>query len=90
MVLDQCSQHACLACRMQAEKRMLEANENKEYLPIDGLPAFKKATVQLLLGSSHPAIKDVSLPASPALMGLPGIAGVTLQRLLGTSWFAVK
>ena len=30
---------------------MLEANENKEYLPIDGLPAFKKATVQLLLGS---------------------------------------
>ena len=69
---------------MQAEKRMLEANENKEYLPIDGLPAFKKATVQLLLGSSHPAIKDVSLPASPALLGLPASDGMTLQRLLGS------
>lgn len=48
---------------------MLEANENKEYLPIDGLPAFKKATVQLLLGSSHPAIKEVSLPASTCFSG---------------------
>ena len=69
VVLDHCSEHACLSCWMQAEKRMLEANENKEYLPIDGLPAFKKATVQLLLGSSHPAIKDVSLPAKPCIDG---------------------
>ena len=45
---------------MQAEKRMIEAEENKEYLPIDGLADFKKATLQLLLGSSHPAIKEVS------------------------------
>lgn len=38
---------------------MIEAEENKEYLPIDGLADFKKATLQLLLGSSHPAIKEV-------------------------------
>ena len=29
---------------------MLEKGENKEYLPIEGLPAFRKATLSLLLG----------------------------------------
>eukprot|EP00891_Asterochloris_glomerata_P004852 jgi/Astpho2/4852/fgenesh1_pm.00069_%23_3_t len=53
----------------KAEKRMLEANENKEYLPIDGLPAFKKATVQLLLGSSHPAIKEDRIAVVQSLSG---------------------
>ena len=38
---------------------MIEAEENKEYLPIDGLADFKKATLQLLLGSGHAAIKEV-------------------------------
>ena len=38
---------------------MIEAEENKEYLPIDGLASFKKATLQLLLGSNHAAIKEV-------------------------------
>lgn len=40
---------------------MIEAEENKEYLPIDGLPSFKKATIQLLLGADHPAVKEVCL-----------------------------
>ena len=48
-------------CDLQAEKKMIEAEENKEYLPIDGLASFKKATLQLLLGSDHAAIKEVSL-----------------------------
>jgi aspartate/tyrosine/aromatic aminotransferase len=37
---------------------MLAAGYNKEYLPIEGLDGFRKATVQLLLGADHPAIKD--------------------------------
>ena len=37
---------------------MLAAGYNKEYLPIEGLEGFRKATVQLLLGADHPAIKD--------------------------------
>ncbi len=41
---------------------MIEAEENKEYLPIDGLADFKKATLQLLLGSGHAAIKEVRPP----------------------------
>ena len=47
--------------RVQAEKALIEKEENKEYLPIQGLAAFCKATAQLLLGSSHPAIKEVPL-----------------------------
>lgn len=39
---------------------MIESEENKEYLPIQGLEAFNKATAQLLLGEGHPAIKEVS------------------------------
>jgi aspartate aminotransferase len=40
---------------------MLAAGYNKEYLPIEGLDAFRKATVDLLLGQGHPAIKAVRL-----------------------------
>lgn len=36
---------------------MIEAEENKEYLPIQGLDAFNKATADLLLGQDHPATK---------------------------------
>lgn len=39
---------------------MIEAEENKEYLPIEGLADFRKATLQLLLGSGHPAVEEVS------------------------------
>jgi len=38
---------------------MLAAGYNKEYLPIEGLDTFRKATVDLLLGSGNPAIKEV-------------------------------
>lgn len=37
---------------------MIEKGENKEYLPIQGLDSFRKATVDLLLGDS-PAVKEV-------------------------------
>lgn len=40
---------------------MIDKGENKEYLPIDGLATFKKATIDLLLGADHPAIKEVLL-----------------------------
>ena len=40
---------------VQAERRIFEAQENKEYLPIEGLESFRRATVDLLLGHGHPA-----------------------------------
>lgn len=36
------------------------APTSQEYLAIEGLEAFRKATVDLLLGADHPAIKEVS------------------------------
>ena len=37
---------------------MLEKGENKEYLPIEGLAAFREATLNLLLGDKNPAVKE--------------------------------
>lgn len=39
---------------------MLKKKENKEYLAIEGLPAFRKATIELLLGADSPVIKEVT------------------------------
>lgn len=48
---------------LQAERKIVDANENKEYLPIDGLASFNKATINLLLGFDHPAVKEVTFAA---------------------------
>ncbi|KAL3132881.1 L-asparaginase 1 [Trebouxia sp. C0009 RCD-2024] len=53
----------------KAEKRMIEAEENKEYLPIEGLADFRKATLQLLLGSGHPAVKENRIACVQSLSG---------------------
>lgn len=45
---------------MQAEKQMLEQNLNKEYLPMQGLDTFRKATVDLLLGAGNEAVTEAS------------------------------
>ena len=42
----------------QAEEKLL-GKGNKEYLPIQGLAAFNKATADLLLGPDNAAIKEV-------------------------------
>ena len=39
---------------------MIDSEENKEYLPIQGLEAFCKATADLLLGQGHAATKVCS------------------------------
>eukprot|EP00879_Flechtneria_rotunda_P019346 GHRR01020318.1.p1 GENE.GHRR01020318.1~~GHRR01020318.1.p1 ORF type:complete len:379 (+),score=111.63 GHRR01020318.1:109-1245(+) len=57
----------------QAEQKMLAAGYNKEYLPIEGLDAFRQATVQLLLGKDHPAIKESRVAVLQALSGTGGL-----------------
>jgi len=42
---------------------------NKEYLPIEGLPAFRAATVKLLLGEGHPAVAEGRVATLQALSG---------------------
>eukprot|EP00873_Tetraselmis_striata_P039256 jgi/Tetstr1/459520/TSEL_004887.t1 len=53
----------------KAEEKMLAKAENKEYLPIDGLPAFKKATADLLLGADCPAIAEGRVATLQSLSG---------------------
>eukprot|EP00892_Ulva_mutabilis_P012093 jgi/Ulvmu1/9256/UM050_0005.1 len=52
----------------KAEKSMIEKGENKEYLPIQGLDAFRKATVELLLGNS-PAVAEGRVACLQSLSG---------------------
>ncbi|KAL6751353.1 aspartate aminotransferase [Haematococcus lacustris] len=53
----------------KAEQKILASGGNKEYLPIEGLDTFRKATVDLLLGASHPAIKEGRVAVLQALSG---------------------
>ncbi len=39
---------------------MLERRDNKEYLPIEGLAEFRKATIDLMLGPNSKAAQEVS------------------------------
>ncbi|CAL8465616.1 g5152 [Coccomyxa elongata] len=53
----------------KAEKIMLESEENKEYLPIQGLEAFNKATAELLLGADNAAVKEGRVATLQSLSG---------------------
>ena len=57
----------------KAEKQIFEKFEkgeyNHEYLPIEGLDSFRKATVDLLLGDDHPAIKEGRVAVLQSLSG---------------------
>ncbi|KAG0571050.1 hypothetical protein KC19_6G207800 [Ceratodon purpureus] len=53
----------------KAERKMLESGENKEYLPIEGLAAFNKATAELLLGADNAAIKENRVATIQGLSG---------------------
>eukprot|EP00200_Dunaliella_tertiolecta_P004670 CAMPEP_0202353988 /NCGR_PEP_ID=MMETSP1126-20121109/9505_1 /ASSEMBLY_ACC=CAM_ASM_000457 /TAXON_ID=3047 /ORGANISM="Dunaliella tertiolecta, Strain CCMP1320" /LENGTH=428 /DNA_ID=CAMNT_0048946399 /DNA_START=70 /DNA_END=1356 /DNA_ORIENTATION=- len=72
----------------KAEQKIVNSAGNKEYLPIDGLPEFKKATVDLLLGADHPAIKEGRVQALQALSGTGALrvgAGFLSRYMKGKS-----
>ena len=56
-----------------AEKRVLERElsgaENKEYLSMEGLPAFNKVTAELLLGAGSAALKEGRVATLQSLSG---------------------
>lgn len=52
----------------KAEQSMIEKGENKEYLPIQGLDSFRKATVDLLLGDC-PAVAEGRVACLQSLSG---------------------
>ncbi|CAI5990470.1 unnamed protein product [Closterium sp. NIES-64] len=68
----------------KAEKLMLDSHENKEYLPIEGLAAFNKATVELLLGAGNQAVKDGRVATVQGLSGTGSLrlGAAFIQRYL--------
>ncbi|KAJ3695535.1 hypothetical protein LUZ60_000912 [Juncus effusus] len=66
----------------KAEKLMLEKGENKEYLPIEGLAAFNKATAELLFGADNPVIKSQRVATVQGLSGTGSLrlAAAFIQR----------
>eukprot|EP00210_Caulerpa_lentillifera_P008788 g8384.t1 len=67
-----------------AEEKMLAKGENKEYLPIDGLPAFKQATATLLFGEDNIVLKEGRVATIQALSGTGAlrVGGAFIQRFL--------
>ncbi|KAL0726530.1 hypothetical protein Bca4012_022623 [Brassica carinata] len=69
----------------KAENLMLERGDNKEYLPIEGLAAFNKATAELLFGAGHPVIKEQKVAT---IQGLSGTGSLRLAAALIERYFA--
>ncbi len=53
----------------KAQKKILEGNYNLEYLPIEGLAEFRKATVALLFGAASAAVAEGRVATLQALSG---------------------
>uniref|UniRef100_A0A0E0GE32 Aspartate aminotransferase n=1 Tax=Oryza nivara TaxID=4536 RepID=A0A0E0GE32_ORYNI len=66
----------------KAETLMLEKGENKEYLPIEGLAAFNKATAELLFGADNPVLKQGRVATLQSLSGTGSLrlAAAFIQR----------
>lgn len=54
---------------VEAERRMLAAGNDKEYLPIEGFAPFREATARLLLGDDSPALKENRVATIQCLSG---------------------
>lgn len=68
----------------KAENLMLEREENKEYLPIEGLAAFNKATAELLFGADNPVIQQQRVAT---IQGLSGTGSLRLAAALIERYF---
>lgn len=53
----------------EAEKRWYEKEDSKSYLPIDGVPAYRKEVQNLLFGADSPLLKDGRVVTAQALGG---------------------
>nr|QMX78322.1 chloroplast aspartate aminotransferase [Cichorium intybus] len=68
----------------KAENLMLERGENKEYLPIEGLAAFNKATAELLFGADNPVIHEQRVAT---IQGLSGTGSLRIAAALIERYF---
>ncbi len=72
-----------LRCVREAERRILENEESKTYLPIDGLPGLADVVQGLVFGPDHPIITDkrAATVQAPGRTGALRIAGDFLARI---------
>lgn len=68
----------------KAERLVLERGEDKEYLPIEGLAAFTKATAELLFGADNPVIGQQRVAT---VQGLSGSGSLRLAAALIERYF---
>ncbi len=73
-----------LASVKEAERRLLEAETNKGYLPIDGLSTYGKLARQLLLGDTIDDSRGATIQ-SPGGTGALRVAADFARRALGAS-----
>src|SRR5918911_3721460 len=66
---DNCGQTPVLRCVREAERRWLEREDSKGYLPIDGVPAYNRAVQALLFGPDSPILAESRAVTAQALGG---------------------
>ena len=81
-----------LKCVKEAERRLLEAETNKSYLPIEGAPAYGKLVRELLFGAGHEIVTSnrAVTAHTPGGTGALRVAADFLKRKLpvGRVWFS--
>jgi aspartate/tyrosine/aromatic aminotransferase len=81
-----------LQCVKEAERRLLETETNKGYLPIEGAPAYGKLVRGLLFGDSHEIVTSnrAVTAHTPGGTGALRVAADFIKRKLpvGRIWFS--
>jgi len=75
-----------------AEARLLEAEKSKGYLPIEGNPAFNRATRELIFGADHDIVANgrAATAQAPGGTGALRVAADTIAKLMpdATVWIS--
>ena len=72
-----------LECVRRVEQKLAEQPLPKNYLPIDGIPAYDRAAQELVFGANSPALRDRRVVTVQALGGTGGLkVGADLLRRL--------
>jgi aromatic-amino-acid transaminase len=72
-----------LDCIRRVEQKLAESPLPRNYLPIDGIPAYDRAVQELVFGKDHPAVREQRVVTVQALGGTGGlkIGGDLLRRI---------
>jgi aromatic-amino-acid transaminase len=72
-----------LECIRRVEQKLVEKPLPRNYLPIDGIPAYDKAAQELIFGAGSPALRDKRVVTVQSLGGTGGLkVGADLLRRL--------